>query len=98
AAARPGEPGVEQRDRGGRVGFLEDDSELLLQEVGAVEPVVDGGDRGELRLLALGQPLRALPECPAGALQPAGAGRVARAAGLVPDLAPYLVEGVGGQS
>jgi len=36
AAPGPGEPGVEQRDRGGRVGFLEDEPQLLLLEVGVM--------------------------------------------------------------
>lgn len=97
AAARPGQPGVEQPDRRGRVGFQEDDAQLLLQEISAVEAAVDRGDRGELRLLAFAQPLGPLPERPARALQPARPGLVARPAGLVPDLAPHLVERVTGQ-
>src|SRR6266699_3328732 len=46
AAARPGQPGVEQRDRRGCVRFAEDDPQLLLQELRPVESAVDGGDRG----------------------------------------------------
>ena len=54
AASGPCEPCVEQRDR-----FLErypvDLAELLGEEVGAVEPLVELLDAGELELLALGQ-------------------------------------------
>ena len=71
---------------------VEDEPELLLQEVGAVEAPVDVLDRRELRLLALGQSFGSFPERPAGAFEPAGAARVAGAAGLLPDLAAHLVE------
>src|SRR5207247_8904979 len=33
AAARPGKPGVEQRDRRRRVGLVEDDPQLFFQQV-----------------------------------------------------------------
>ena len=80
AAARPDEPRVEQRD--GLVGAaVEDEPELLFEEVGAVEAAVDVLDRRELRLLAFGQPFGSLPERPAGAFEPAGAGRCRRRGG-----------------
>ena len=45
-------------------------------------------------MLPVGQPLGALPERPAGALQPASAGLVAGPPGEIPDLAADLVERV----
>ena len=96
AAARPDEPRVEQRD--GLVGAaVEDEPEFLFEEVGAVEAAVDVFDRRELGLLAFGEPFGSLPERPAGAFEPAGAGLVAGAAGLLPDLAPHLVERAAGE-
>jgi hypothetical protein len=77
AATRPLQPRVEERDRRLRVGLLEDDPELLLEQVRPVEALVDAGDRRQLRSLPLGQPFRPLPERPAAALQPAGAGEIA---------------------
>ncbi len=61
APSGPGQPGVEQRDR-----FLERDvvdlAQLLGEKVGAVEPLVELLDAGELQLLALGQVARVLPQ------------------------------------
>ena len=63
----PGEPGVEQRDRVGEP-YAVDLAQLLGEQVGAVEPLVELLDAGELELLALGQVLGVLPECEPGAL------------------------------
>ena len=53
ASSGPGQPGVEQRDR-----LVERDpvdlAQLLGEQVGALEPLVQLLDAGELELLALG--------------------------------------------
>ena len=54
AAAGPREPGVEELERGGG-GEAVDLAQLLLEQVGAVQPLVDLLDLGELELLSVGQ-------------------------------------------
>ena len=90
---RPGEPGVEQRDRVGEPDAV-DLAQLLGEQVGAVEPLVELLDAGELELLVLGQVARVLPECEAGSLEFLGELGLALAARVVSDLAADLVERV----
>ena len=72
-------------------------AQLLGEQVGAVEPLVELLDAGELELLALGQVARVLPQREPGALELLGELGLALAARLVPDLAADLVQRVGGQ-
>src|SRR4051794_41589206 len=69
----------------------DDRSELFLEQVGAIEAAVDGGDPGQLRLLAGGEVLGVLPQRIAGVLEipsvglhpgPAGGGSPLSAAPL----------------
>ncbi len=96
APARPSQPGVEHR-----LGVLGrhavEGTQLLLQEVGAVERPVDGLDVGQLEALAAGQALGVLPQREAGALEVLGRGDLAGLASGVPDLAADLIQRVGGQ-
>ena len=96
AASGPGEPGVEQRDR-----FIERDpvdlAQLLGEQVGTVEPLVERLDAGELQLLAFGQVPRVLPEREPGAFELFGGLGLALAARVVPHFAADLVERVGGE-
>jgi hypothetical protein len=78
----PLHPGVEDRDRFVGVDAV-DLPELLLEQVGAVQALVDLGDRGELELLAGREALGVLPQRKARALQIAGERDVALATGLV---------------
>jgi hypothetical protein len=94
AAARPLQPGVQQRNRvfGGDAVDL---AQLLFEQVGAVEPLVGALDGGEPGVLAATEVLGVLPEREAGALELAGDGGLAGLAGLVLDLAADRVERVG---
>ena len=76
-------------------GELEDEAEVLLQKVGPEERAVDLLQPGQLPLLALGQVLLVPPDRIAGALQLARVSVLAAVPGVVPDLAPDLVEGLG---
>jgi hypothetical protein len=60
AALRPGQPRLEHRHRLGSA-KLEDLSELLLHQVGAVQSIIGPLDVGELSSLALSEVLRVLP-------------------------------------
>ena len=71
-------------------------AQLLAEQVGAVQPVVELLDPRQLELLALGQVLGVLPQREPGAFELAGELGLALAAGLVPDLAADLVQRVGG--
>ncbi len=84
-----------EQDDGVLVGDAVDLAQLLGEQIGAEEALVDLLDAGELQLLALGQPLGVLPEREARALQLARELALALAAGLVPDLAADLIERVG---
>ena len=107
AASGPGDPAVE--GFGGLVGGeFEDRPQAFLEQVGAVEPGVGLGDPVQLRLLAVGEVLRVLPQRVPGAAQclgrsgghggapamgpPVVAG-VPGAAGGVPGLATHRIEG-----
>jgi hypothetical protein len=68
--------------------------ELLFEQVGAVEPLVRGGDPGQLGALAFGEVDRVLPQRETGALELCGQRFLPRAAGVVPHLAADLVEGL----
>jgi hypothetical protein len=66
AAPRPFQPGVEEHER--VVGLDPVDlAQLLAEQVGAVQPLVELLDPGELELLALGQVLGVLPQREPGA-------------------------------
>jgi len=94
AATRPLKPGVQQR-AGVLCRDAVDLAQLLLERVGAVEPLVGLLDARELGFLAAGEVLGVLPEREARALELARDGRLAGPAGLVSDLAADLVERVG---
>ena len=95
AASCPFQPCLEQRE--GMVGGdAVDLAQLLAEQVGAVQPLVELLDAGELELLALGEVLGVLPEREPGAFELARELRLALAAGLVPHLATDLVQRVGG--
>ena len=74
-AARPFQPGVEQLYR---LGLREpvDLSQLLLEQVGAIQPLVGLLNRRQLGLLAGGEVLGVLPQRKPGALQVAGDGQL----------------------
>jgi hypothetical protein len=96
AAAGPSQPRVEQP-----AGLVESDAvdlaQLLGEQVGAVQPLVELLDAGEFQLLLLGEVARVLPEREAGALELGGELLLALAASLVLDLAADVVERVGGE-
>src|SRR5260370_24265564 len=77
-------------------GELEDEGEVLFQKVGAEQGLVDVLDPGQLADLPVAQVLGVLPKCPTGALEPAGVEGIAIPAGVVPDLASDLIQGLGG--
>lgn len=91
----PRQPALQQPGRAHPLEF-EDQPQLLFEQVGAVQAVVDAGDPGELGTLAAGQVFRVLPQRVPGTVEVAGQGRVASRAGGVPHLAADLVERVGG--
>ena len=91
AATRPHQPSVQQ-PLGGRRGESVDLPKLLLEQVGAVEPGVGVLDRGELRLLAVGEVLWVLPDREPSAFELAGELPVALAACLVPHFAADIVQ------
>ena len=94
-ASGPFQPGLEQDQRvlGGDAVDL---AQLLGEEVGAVQLVVELLDARELELLAFGQVLGVFPEREPRALELAGELGLALTAGVVPDLAADLVQRVGG--
>jgi len=94
AATRPHQPPVQQ-PLSGRRRELVDLSELLFEQVGAVEPGVGLLDRGELRGLAIGEVLGVLPDSEPGALELARALQVPLAAGRVPHHAADVVQRFG---
>src|SRR5215211_5758535 len=69
---------------------------FFLQQVGAVQAVVDLGDPGELGPLGGGQVAGVLPQRIAGTLELARQGSLPVLAGRVPHLAAHLVQRVGG--
>ena len=77
-------------------GHAEDLAQLLLEEVSAIERSVGPLNRGQLGLLLGREVRRVLPEGPAGATDLIGHGGLALAAGVVPDGAADLVQGVRG--
>jgi hypothetical protein len=96
ATARPRQPPVQQplSDRGGEPVDL---SQLLLEQVRAIQPGVRLLDARELRLLAVGEVLRVLPDREPGAFELAGEREVPLSSRLVPHLAANLVERLGGE-
>jgi hypothetical protein len=92
--ARRRDPLVEELDRvaGGQPVDL---SELLLEQVGTVQPRVGLLNARELRLLAVGEVLGVLPQREPGALQIMRGRDLTGLARLVSDLATDLVQGVG---
>jgi hypothetical protein len=97
AAASPLEPALEQ-GRGLLVGHPEDHPQLLLEQVGTVERIVEAGDQGQLLGLLRGQVLGVLEQRPTAVLDLGGLGLLARAADLVPDFAANLVQSRGGSA
>ena len=91
----PLQPRLEQ-DQGVLGGDAVDLAQLLGEQVGAVQALVELLDASELELLALGQVPGVLPERELGALELFGELLLALAASLVPDLAADLIERVGG--
>ena len=69
--------------------------QLLGEQVGAEQALVDLLDAGELELLALGQLLCVLPQHEARALELLGEQRFTGLARFVPDLATDLIQHVG---
>jgi len=94
-AARPLGPAVEA-GQSAPCRELEYIAQLLLQQVGTEERLVGALDLNQGRLLALGEVLGVVPECPAGTLESVSQARLASLAGGIPDLAADLVEGVAG--
>jgi hypothetical protein len=94
AAAGPGKPGVQQRDRAGAL-ELEHQPQLLLEQIGLVEVLVDLCDAGELAALAHGQVLGVLPQREPGTLELAGQRRLPAPPCGVPGLAADLVQRIG---
>src|SRR5262249_40698720 len=95
AAASPLEPAPEQ-DLGLLVGHPEDHPQLLLEQVGTVEGVVEAGDQGQLLGLLRGKVLGVLEPRPTAVLDLGGLGLLARATDLIPDFAANLVQSGGG--
>src|SRR4029453_16135923 len=95
AAPGPGQPRLEQHRRPHAL-ELEHQPKLLLQQVGAVQAIVDLGDPGKLAPLAAGQVLWVLPQRIARALELPSQPRLAMGAGGVPDLPTDLVQRVAG--
>ena len=95
AAPGPGQPRLEQHG-GPHTLEREHQPEFFLQQVGAVEAVVDLGDPGEFGALVGGQVARVLPQRIAGTFELARQGSLPVLAGRVPDLAAHLVQRVGG--
>jgi len=71
-------------------------AELLLEQVGPVQLVVDLRDPGELGLLPVGEVLGVLPQRVAGAFEVAGVHAHPTLAGGVPGVTADLVQGVTG--
>ena len=71
-------------------------AQLLGEQVGAVQALVELLDASELELFALGQVLGVLPEREPGFLELFGELLLALAASLIPDLAADLIERVCG--
>src|SRR5262252_2044118 len=67
-------------------GQLEGQAELLFEQIGAVQGLVQLGDPGQARLLVLGEVLGVLDEGVASALDDLGQAPLVGAPGLVPDL------------
>src|SRR5664280_927811 len=95
AAPGPGQPMVEQA-----LAVLalerEDLTQLLLEQVGPVEAVVDLGDPGQLGRLLVGEVFGVLPQRVPGVFEVAGVPAGPLLAGRVPCLAANLVQGVCG--
>src|SRR5659263_321135 len=70
----------------------EDLTQLLLEQVGPVEAVVDLGDPGQLGRLLLGEVFGVLPQRVPGVFEVAGVPAEALLAGRVPGLAANLVQ------
>ena len=85
ATSSPHQPVVEEAQGAPWLSKMEDLTELLLEEVSAVERLVGLLDSGELGLLARGQILGVLPEREAGVLEFARERGQAFPTRLVPD-------------
>src|SRR2546427_10350736 len=76
-------------------GKLEDEAEVLLQQVGTEQRLVDALDPVQLADLLVGEVLGVLPECPAGALELPCVQVITSSAGIVPDLTSDLIQSPG---
>ena len=92
---RPGDPAVQQRDRGPGCEAV-DLAQLLFEQIRAIEPLVGVLDVRELGGLAVGEALGVLPQRKARALELARQLGLPGLAGLVSDLATHLVQRVAG--
>ena len=95
AAPGPAEPGVQQLLAFGALEG-EDLPELLLEQVGPEQLVVDLRDPVQLGLLPVGEVLWVFPQRVAGALEVAGVHAHPTFAGGVPGVASDLVHGIAG--
>src|SRR6266498_1903321 len=91
----PGQPRLQQHRRPYAL-EPEHQPKLLLEQVGAVQAIVDLGDPGKLAPLPAGQVLRVLPQRIPRALELPSQPRLAMLAGRVPDLPADLVQRVAG--
>ena len=96
AAPGPGDPAAQQGAGVGQLDGLEDRPELLLEQVGPVEPAVGLGDPGERGALVAGQVRRVFQQRPPAVLQRGGLVVVPAGAQPVDHGAADLVEGLGG--
>src|SRR5262245_5836402 len=95
AAARPLQPLGEDL-LAERSGFLEHEAELLLQEVGSEQWLVQVADRGDLVFLPPREVLRVLPQGESRSLEFMSDVVVASSTGRIPDLATDLVQSLCG--
>src|ERR1035437_6317850 len=75
---------------------MEHQAQGLFEQVGSVQRGVGAGQALAGDLLAVGEVLGVVPECPASALEPSRLLGIASPPGLVPDRPADLVERVGG--
>jgi hypothetical protein len=95
-ASRPGDPAAQQPSGIGQLDGLEDRPELLLEQVGPVEPAVGFGDPSKRGALVAGQVRRIFQQRPPGVLECGGLIVVPIGAQPRDHPAAHLVEGFGG--